>query len=131
MLILPFGSTVAHNSSAGEKYSLPRSASIKSDAVMRSSCNACCRISPRTMTVIGLPNSSRAYRGQNQARVEFKISSAVSKKIGTMLAASGKSGSSMQMDATLEMRKVVTSSAGCNSPSCRLPISRMAVITAT
>ena len=72
---------------------MPRSASIKSDAVMRSSCNACCRISPRTMTVIGLPNSSCAYRGQNQARVEFKISSAVSKKIGTMLAASGKSGS--------------------------------------
>ena len=83
------------------------------------------------MTVTGLPNSSRAYRGQNQARVEFKISNAVNRKIGTMLADSGRSGSSMQMDATFEIKKVVTSSAGCNSPNCRLPISRMAVMTAT
>ena len=39
-------------------------------------------------------------------------------------------GSSMQMDATLEISSVVTSSEGCNSPSWRLPISRIATTTA-
>jgi hypothetical protein len=36
----------------------------------------------------------------------------------------------MQMDATLEISSVVTSSEGCNSPSWRLPISRIATTTA-
>ena len=36
----------------------------------------------------------------------------------------------MQMDATLEISSVVTSSEGCNSPSWRLPINRIATTTA-
>ena len=43
-----------------------------------------------------------------------------------MLAVTGTSSDSMEMDARLEMRMVETSSSGCNSPSWRLPISRIA-----
>ena len=110
--------------------SLPRRASARSDAVMRSCASSSCKISPLRMIVTGFPKSSLAYFGQNQTSVEFRISRAVIKKIGTRLAESGRSGSSMQMDATLEISSVVTSSAGCSSPSWRLPISRMATTTA-
>ena len=54
------------------------------------------------------------------------------KKNGTCVGCEGVSDelAAMQMDATLEISSVVTSSAGCSSPNWRLPISRMATTTA-
>ena len=59
-------------------------------------------------------------------KIEPRSSSAAIRKSGIRLAVTGTSSLSMEMDARLEMRMVETSSSGCNSPNCRLPISRMA-----
>ena len=73
---------------------------------------------------MGRPETIRRSRALFRQKKEVSTSKHISASMGKSPANMGLSVSSMVRVAILEIRMVMTSSEGCNSPICRLPISR-------
>lgn len=88
-----------------------------------------CSICPSRTTIFGLPEMMRRIRRDFSVTHDINASKQTSVRIGRIPSIRGMLVSSSGRVAMLEIRMVMTSSEGCNSPSCRFPIRRTPKIT--
>ena len=117
---------MAYSTSLGLKYPAPRNASIISSIFRLSSFITSDKMLPFSMMIIGLPLRNLRNLMLFVASFVMRICTKNSENTGITPYKIGMDASAIGIHTRSLATSVIASSKGCNSPSCLLPISRIA-----